>query len=248
MQQRQRIARSARAVSAKSIMAASGSVSAVSRRNSPGGKRSTAPATTLLVSVVSTSPSTATANSLNGPSAVNEWLILPKASSCWCSRRSFDRSTRQFHVLPVVIARGETQHLDHAGGRRVVVIGSRVRDANAHELQAGQHYRKRSSTLMAELFGNGGAQRVLLGNEFADEFVQAALKDAVHLAVLQPGADAARLALGRALPAVGAGDLVEIAHHRLVARSERSWHLFFRIGSRPPARAAGFRDRPSDTT
>src|ERR1035437_8211453 len=63
---------SARALSAKSMMAASGCVSAVSRRNSPGGKLSTAPLTTLWVSWVSTSPSTATDNSLNGPSAVKE--------------------------------------------------------------------------------------------------------------------------------------------------------------------------------
>ncbi len=43
------------------------------------------------------------------------------------------------HILSVVIARGEAQHLDHAGGRRVVAISRRVRDANAHEPQAGQH-------------------------------------------------------------------------------------------------------------
>ena len=85
----------ARALSANSTIAASGCVSAVSRRNSAGGKRSTAPVTTPLVSCVSTSPSTTTANSLNGPSAVKEWVMLPKASSCWCSRQSCDRSMRQ---------------------------------------------------------------------------------------------------------------------------------------------------------
>ena len=36
------------------------------------------------------------------------------------------------HILPVVIARGEPQHLGHAGGRRVVAIGGRVGDADAH--------------------------------------------------------------------------------------------------------------------
>src|SRR5262245_9139035 len=39
--------------------------------------------------------STATASSLNGPSAVNTWVMLPKASSCWSSRQSVETSMRQ---------------------------------------------------------------------------------------------------------------------------------------------------------
>jgi hypothetical protein len=35
-----------------------------------------------------------------------------------------------------------------------------------------------------ELLGYGGAQTVVLGNEFADKLVQAALEDPVHAAVL----------------------------------------------------------------
>src|ERR1043165_1984190 len=41
----------------------------------------------------------------------------------------------------------------------------------------------------------GGAERVVVGDELADELVQAALEDFVHAAVLQAGADGARLAL-----------------------------------------------------
>src|SRR5262245_2309936 len=37
------------------------------------------------------------------------------------------------HVLPVVIARGEPQHLDHAGGGFLVAIARQMRDADAHE-------------------------------------------------------------------------------------------------------------------
>src|SRR5262249_1842573 len=40
-----------------------------------------------------------------------------------------------------------------------------------------------------ELLGYGGAQPVVLGNEFTDKLVQPALKDPVHAAVLKPGAD-----------------------------------------------------------
>ena len=37
------------------------------------------------------------------------------------------------HVLPVVVARGQPQHLDHAVRGRPVDIARQVRDANAHE-------------------------------------------------------------------------------------------------------------------
>ena len=37
------------------------------------------------------------------------------------------------HVLAVVVARGQPQHLDHAGRGRPVAIARQVRDADAHE-------------------------------------------------------------------------------------------------------------------
>ena len=36
------------------------------------------------------------------------------------------------HVLPLVVARREPQHLDDAGSRRVVVVDVAMRDAQAH--------------------------------------------------------------------------------------------------------------------
>ena len=36
------------------------------------------------------------------------------------------------HIVPVMIARGEAQGLDHAVGRRVVMVAGLVRDADAH--------------------------------------------------------------------------------------------------------------------
>jgi hypothetical protein len=72
------------------------------------------------------------------------------------------------------------------------------------------------------LLGDGGTEPIILGDELADEFVQSTLEDAVHAAILQAGADTARLALGRPLPAISAGDLVEIAHDRFVTRRKRA--------------------------
>ena len=37
------------------------------------------------------------------------------------------------HVLAVVVARGQPQHLDHAGRGRPVAIARQVRDADTHE-------------------------------------------------------------------------------------------------------------------
>ena len=54
--------------------------------------------------------------------------------------------------------------------------------------------------------------------------------------VLQPRADAAGLALRRPLPAVGAGDAVEILHQVLVAARERPRHLLVQdqqVGDQP---------------
>ncbi len=48
------------------------------------------------------------------------------------------------------------------------------------------------------------------------------LENLLHAAVLEPGAHRARMALGRPLAAIGAGDVVEVEHEVLVAaRSER---------------------------
>src|SRR3954452_17319216 len=63
---------------------------------------------------------------------------------------------------------------------------------------------------------------VILGDELADEFMQAALKDAVHPAVLQTRANAAGIALNRSLPAIGARHLIQVAHDRLVAGRQRA--------------------------
>src|SRR5262249_48502011 len=87
-----------------------------------------------------------------------------------------------------------------------------------------------------ELLGYGGAQPVVLGNDFTDKLMQPALKDPGHAAVLKPGADAPGLSLGRPLPAVDAGNCIEIAHDRLVAGGERARHFVFQdqeIGDQP---------------
>ena len=80
------------------------------------------------------------------------------------------------------------------------------------------------------------AETVVVVDEGADELVQAGLENLVHAAVLQPGADAAGLALRRALPAVVAGDAVEVLHQILVAACERARHLLVedeQVGDQP---------------
>src|SRR6185369_4632135 len=61
----------------------------------------------------------------------------------------------------------------------------------------------------------------VIRNEFLDEFMDAVLEDIVHMAVFKPVADAAGVALGGALAAIGDADLVEIAHEVAVAARER---------------------------
>src|SRR5262249_48802086 len=75
------------------------------------------------------------------------------------------------------------------------------------------------------LLADGGAQAIVIGDEFADEFVQSLLEDFLHPAVLEAGTDSARLALGRPLAAVGAGDGIKKAHKIFVAAGERARHL-----------------------
>src|ERR1019366_9114903 len=110
----------ARTSSAKSRMPESGCVNGVSRRNRLGGNRSTVPRTTPLVLCISTSPSTSTLNSSNGPSAVNTWAegvlmgVEPRVRG--------DVDAPADDVLAFVVAGGEAQHLDHAHRRRVVAM------------------------------------------------------------------------------------------------------------------------------
>ena len=55
-------------------------VRSVSRRKTVGGKRSIWPERTPLVSLVSMLPSAMITSPDSGPSAVNEWTVLPKGS------------------------------------------------------------------------------------------------------------------------------------------------------------------------
>ncbi len=72
------------------------------------------------------------------------------------------------------------------------------------------------------LFGDDFAEPSVISDEFLDEFMHAVLEDVVHVAVLQPIADAAGVALGGALPAIGDADLVEIAHQIAVTARQRT--------------------------
>src|ERR1043165_9715057 len=62
------------------------------------------------------------------------------------------------------------------------------------------------------LLGDDVAEPGIVLDEFLDEFMQSALEDMVHVAVLQPVAHAAGVTLRGALAAIGDADLVEIAH------------------------------------
>src|SRR4051794_17289487 len=72
------------------------------------------------------------------------------------------------------------------------------------------------------LFGDDLAEPAIVQNEFLDEFMHAVLEDIVHVAVLETVADAAGVALGGALAAVGDADLVEVAHQVAVAARQRA--------------------------
>ena len=52
--------------------------------------------------------------------------------------------------------------------------------------------------------------------------MDAVLEDIVHMAVFKPVADAAGVALGGALAAIGDADLVEVAHQIAVAACQRA--------------------------
>ena len=66
---------------------------------------------------------------------------------------------------------------------------------------------------------------MIVGDELADELVQAALENLLHSAVLDPCADGAGLPLRRSLAAIGASDVIEVLHHITVAARERARHL-----------------------
>src|ERR1700704_6210175 len=65
--------------------------------------------------------------------------------------------------------------------------------------------------------GDDPTEPRVIRNEFLDEFMDTVLEDIVHMAVFQPVADAAGVALGGALAAIGDADLVEVAHQIAVA-------------------------------
>ena len=142
-------------------------------------------------------------------------------------------------VLAVMIARRQPQHLDHAGGRRVVAIGGSVDDADTHEMAiitmaSGNVYSLRDHIRYCSVMAR--AQPVVGGDELADELVQALLEDLLHAAVLKPGADRAGLPLRRALAAIGLRDVVEVLHQIAVAARERARHLVLedeQVGDQP---------------
>src|SRR5882724_6214454 len=69
--------------------------------------------------------------------------------------------------------------------------------------------------------GDDFTEPCVVCNELLDEFMHAVLEDIIHMAVFQPVADAAGVALGGALASIGNPDLVEIAHQVAIAAGER---------------------------
>src|ERR1700754_514854 len=72
------------------------------------------------------------------------------------------------------------------------------------------------------LLGDDFAEPRIVRDEFLNEFVHAVLEDIVHVAVLEPVADTAGVALRGALAAIGDADLVEVAHEVAVTTGERA--------------------------
>src|SRR3954469_19401149 len=70
--------------------------------------------------------------------------------------------------------------------------------------------------------GDDFSEPAVIRNEFLDEFVHAALEDVVHVAVLEPVAYAAGVALGGALAAIGDADLIEVADQVAVTAGKRA--------------------------
>src|SRR3954464_5694512 len=86
---------------------------------------------------------------------------------------------------------------------------------------------RRPAMTVTESFNLTRSDQILLGDdlseprivedELLDELVHAVLEDVVHVGVLEPVADAAGVALGRTLAAIGHANLVEIADKIAVA-------------------------------
>src|SRR5882757_3940374 len=72
------------------------------------------------------------------------------------------------------------------------------------------------------LLGDDFTEPCIVSDELLDEFMHAVLEDIVHMAVFKPVADAAGVALGGALAAIGDPDLIEIAHQVAVAACQRT--------------------------
>src|SRR5204862_1431383 len=72
------------------------------------------------------------------------------------------------------------------------------------------------------LLCNREAEPIVVGYERLDELVKPALKNLFHPAVLEPGTNGARLALCRALAAVGLRGVVEVARQIFVAAGKRA--------------------------
>src|ERR1700761_5815010 len=82
--------------------------------------------------------------------------------------------------------------------------------------------RRAGTTSNQILLRDDFAQPGIVVDEFLDEFMHAVLEDIVHVRMLQPVADAAGVALGGTLAAIGDADLVEVAHEVAVAAGERT--------------------------
>src|SRR3954463_6609835 len=72
------------------------------------------------------------------------------------------------------------------------------------------------------LLGDDLAKPCVIRNEFLDELMDAVLENIVHMAVFEPVADAAGVALGGALAAIGDPDLVEVPHQIAVTARQRT--------------------------
>src|SRR4249919_1997685 len=83
---------------------------------------------------------------------------------------------------------------------------------------------------------DGRAEVIVVRYELFDEFMQAALENLLHPAVLQPRSDRPGLALGWALPAVGGGDGIAVADEIVITACERPRHLRIeneKVGDQP---------------
>src|SRR5690348_10921363 len=111
--------------------------------------------------------------------------------------------------------------LNDPRSRRLIFVTSPMGNPKAHDRSFRWHSERRG-VLNQVLPGDDFAESRVVRNELLNEFMDTVLEDIDHLAMFQAIADAARMALGRALAAVRDADLVEIAHQIAVAACERS--------------------------